>query len=205
MAFVPAPNIVQLEFRVSLDGQQCENRVMVDCLVPVTEAIVGQLAAVGRDWMINHEKNFLTGDVTLVACQATDMSALNGSQVLINLPADTTGEQDGPTEPNEVSFCIKLGSGSRGRSARGRFYVVGVPRPFVSANRVTGAWADQVTSNLVALADAVSDWGGKLVIVSYISQGVPRPGGPVYFEVVTIGYTDLIVDSQRSRRPGVGT
>jgi len=42
-------------------------------------------------------------------------------------------------------------------------------------------------------------------VVSYISNKVPRPGGPVYFPVVSFQYEDLVVDSMRRRKPGVGT
>jgi hypothetical protein len=42
-------------------------------------------------------------------------------------------------------------------------------------------------------------------VMSRVSGGVPRPGGPVYYPITTVVSTDDIVDSQRRRKPGNGS
>jgi len=51
----------------------------------------------------------------------------------------------------------------------------------------------------------MTDNGYAWVVVSYITNLEPREGGPVYYPITTISITDLVVDSQRKRKPGNGT
>lgn len=205
MPFVPAPNIVMVEVRALLAGQHVENRFMVDVLTAVTPTLVDDVANAVNVWAQGTYFDHLPAAVQLSEVVATDMSVAEGTQVTIAPTGTFVGALDTPAMPNEVTFCISLRSGSRGRSARGRAYVLAITRDAVTGNDYLAARADQHVSDFQALIDAMTTAGWALVVVSYISGGAPRVGGPVYFPITTPLYTDLTVDSMRKRKPGVGS
>lgn len=206
MPFVPAPNIVQVEMRAIHNAQKVENRVMVNVLTDPTPAILSELAILAWDWWELTYAPLLPITVLLNEVVTTDMSAVDGGQVTYAPDATTTGENASGELPNEVSVCVSLRTGSRGRSARGRFFTLGVSvDTMADANNIETTYASALTSALGALITAIDTAGYQMSIVSYISDGVPRPGGPVYYAVSTAVITDTIVDSQRRRKPGVGS
>jgi len=205
MAFVPAPNIVMVEARCLLAGQMIENRWMVDALTTVDAGIVQEVAGVVSAWVRGNYFDQMTDDVTLTEIVATDMSTQNGTQFVIVPETTEAGAIAGGTMPNEVTMCVSLRTGNRGRSARGRTYVLTVPRTKVSGNNIDATWAGLVKASFEDLVSELDAAGFKLAIVSYRANKAPRPGGPVYFFVTDIVITDLVVDSMRSRKPGVGS
>jgi hypothetical protein len=64
--------------------------------------------------------------------------------------------------------------------------------------------AADLVADFTALRTAITGAGWEWVIASYIADGAPRVGGPVYFPILSVAFQDLIVDSMRSRKPGVG-
>lgn len=206
MAFVPAPNIVQVEFRCLRLGQQVENRVMVNVLTAPTPAILQNVAIEAWNWWENLHAPVLPADVNLREVVATDMSLQNGAQFTYAPDTTTVGGLAGTALPNEVSLCVSLRSGVRGRSARGRWFMLGLTNNvLLDPNNVTPAHAANCAASLNALRTAIEALGYVIVIVSYIANGAPRPGGPVYFVVTSALIVDNVVDSQRRRKPGVGS
>jgi len=205
MAFVPAPNIVQVELRATLAGQNIENRLMVDALEPVTETNLADITNLVSNWAQSTYFDHLPSAVVLREVVGTDLTTQNGQQHTIAPEGGIGGGLSGEPMPNEVTLCVSLRSGNRGRSARGRLYVLALEKVQVSGNNVSGTLAANFVADMEALIDVLTTAGYALVIVSYISNKVPRPGGPVYFPVTTAVVTDLVVDSMRRRKPGVGS
>jgi hypothetical protein len=205
MAFVPAPQIVMAEIRALFAGQKIENRVMIDTLAAVTPAVVDDVANIVDVWAQASYFPVLPSRVVLNSVVATDMSAQDGSQHTITPEATVVGGLAAEVMPNETTFCIGLKSNSRGRSARGRFYVLGLARPDVTDNDLSAVRANSFVAALDDLIERVSTAGWRLVVVSYVTNNAPRPGGPVYYEIVNATFSDLVVDSMKSRKPGVGT
>jgi hypothetical protein len=204
MAFVPAPNIVQVQLFMTFAGQQIENRWNIDVLEVPTATDVRNVAESIFDWCNAHYRVVTTGDVTFRSVLATDLTTANGVQHEVIFPSNTLGEVDGPSMPNEVTLAVALKSASRGRSANGRSFIASLARSLVVANNVDATFAGLVVAAFQALIDLEVANGWQLVIVSYVANKVPRPGGPVYFPVLTAKVTDLVVDSQRRRKPGNG-
>jgi hypothetical protein len=75
----------------------------------------------------------------------------------------------------------------------------------VDNNHVTTAYAGVVAGDLGVLLSDITALSKAWVIVSYISNKAPRPGGPVYFPVTSTVCIDTTVDSMKRRKPGVGT
>lgn len=204
MPFIPAPNLVMVEVRALLDGQHIENRFNIDVLTAVTPTLVDNVANIVNNWTQATYFDHIPSAVELTEVVATDMSVADGTQVTIAPTGAFVGALTSDPMPNEVTFCISLRSGSRGRSARGRAYVLAITRDAVTGNQLLAARADQHKADFQQLVTDITTAGWQLVVASYISGGAPRPGGPVYFPITTALYTDLTVDSMRKRKPGVG-
>jgi hypothetical protein len=206
MPFVPAPNIVQIEYRCTMDNQQVENRHFINNFGPPTPAELQAFASGGWSWWDLTYSPLISDAVTLREVVATDMSTQNGEQYTYAPNTETTGQAAGGSMPNEVAFCISLRSGARGRSARGRWYVFGIPRGAQqTTNNMSAAAAEALRAALQTRITALGAANKPMTIVSYFSNGGPRPGGPVYFLVNTATIVDTTFDSQRRRKPGVGS
>ena len=205
MPFVPAPTIIMAEARATVDGQHEENRFMCRSLSAIDAAQLQAVAIAVWDWWETSYSQVLTSSVLLNEVVATDMSEENGGQYTYAPDATTTGEFGGISMPNEVSLCISLRTGNRGRSARGRYYQLNVGQEGMDGiNTVSGSYAAAAVAaggDLISALSAIA----PLTIVSYIHNGAPRVGGPVYFDVTSAVLVDRIVDSMRTRKPGVGT
>ena len=205
MPFVPATNVVMVEARCILEGQHVENRFM--CLSPsaVDAAKLEAVANAVDAWWEGAYANILPDTVLLTEIIATDLSVENGDQFTFVPSGEVRGAIVGGALPNEVSLCISFRSGFRGRSARGRMYSIAVPI-------VAMATANDVASSFVVSANAVGQSLidnlaaiAPLVVLSYVSTGAPRVGGPITFVVTSASVTDPTVDSMKRRKPGVGT
>jgi hypothetical protein len=134
------------------------------------------------------------------------MSAADGDQVTYAPDTTTTGERTSTSLPNEVAVCVSLRTSARGRSARGRFYALSVCNDqMVDNNNLSVVAAGQYVSVVGNLLTRITDAGYQATIVSYRSNNAPRPGGPVYYPITGATLVDNIVDSQRRRKPGVGS
>lgn len=204
MPFVPAPNIIMVEARCTMDGQNVENRFMCHSPSAVDAAMVEDVAIAVWNWWENDYATVLTNQVTLREVVATDLTVADGVQFTYAPDTTTTGTFGGVPLPNEVSLCISLRTGNRGRSARGRYFQLQVPEDArLGANTITPTYAALAVGAGTALIAAL-DSLAPLTIVSFISNNAPRPGGPVYFHVTSALIVDNVLDSMRSRKPGVG-
>jgi hypothetical protein len=206
MPFVPAPNVVMVEWRCNRNGQRIENRLMIDLLTAPTLALMNQLRVDMWNWWENFHSTVLHSEVQLSEVVVTDMSVQNGNQVVYAPDTTTVGQMGGFALPNEVSMCVSLRSGARGRSARGRWYQLSVSDAQLNGtNTMSPAAPTAICGTMTQLLADITAEGFAPVIVSYQSNGVPRPGGPVYFVIQNATIVDPIVDSMRRRKPGVGS
>jgi hypothetical protein len=205
MPFVPAPNIVSVEVRALLDGQRIENRFTIDALTTVTPTIVADIANVVNNWAQSSYFDFLPHNVSLSEVVATDLTTVDGAQYSIAPTGPFVGAIAANALPNEVSLAISLRTGNRGRSARGRSYVLALPTDEVSGNYVAGGFAALLVGSFDTLRTDIATGGWAWSIVSYRTDNAPRVGGPVYYLITSVLVTDLTVDSMRRRKPGVGS
>lgn len=205
MPFVPAPNIVQVEFRSTLQDQNIENRLMFNMLSSPSAAEIDELAVNCLAWAAEEYFPLLPADIHLNAVVATDMGEQNGYQKTLVPDPAVNGGQVANAMANQITMAVQLKSASRGRSANGRSFVLGLPSNLVVRNNINNAHADGLVAAFQALIDDTVTDGKQLSIVSYRANKVPRPGGPVYFPVITASVADYLVDSQRRRKPGVGS
>jgi hypothetical protein len=206
MPFVPAPNIVMVEWRCLNALQRIENRIMVNMLTAPTAPEMSDLVDLAINWWDSAASVQMSSTVALTEVVATDMSTLNGIQISAAPGTPVTGVDNSGAKPNEVSFCVSLRTGNRGRSARGRLYWLAITNDQMQdANNMKSAKANDIIGACNVLREDIATAGWQWSIVSYRTNNAPRPGGPVYFPITTCIYTDLLVDSMKRRKPGVGT
>lgn len=205
MPFVPSPDVMQVEFRYLLEGQRCENRIMVDALGTVTDALLESTAILAWNWWEATYSPSVGTNTFLSEVLVTDMSAADGGQFTYAPDSATHGAMGSPL-PNEAAFCISLRTSGRGRSARGRWFACSLSGADRSdPNTLTVGYVSDLVSALNVLRAALETAGTPWVIVSYRNGGIPRPGGPVKYLVQNCIATDNLIDSQRRRKPGVGS
>lgn len=199
MPFVAAPNIVQVEVRGTKDGRNVENRIFVNVFhAPTAADLTAISVALGP--IINAEwRPLLPTDVNLVELHLRSMHTQNDIELSSPFFVPSPGTAGGPPLPNLNTVCASLRTAFTGRSARGRLYWMGLTEQIVTGNIVDLAFLNSVQSALRSVRNAITALGFGWTIVSYIANGAPRVGGPVYFLVQDIIFVDSIVDSQRGR------
>lgn len=205
MPFVPAPNVAMVEMRAVRNLQKVENRITVDCFAEPSPTMLEDLAVACWNWWEGDYAPLLVSECILSEVVATSLHEENGPQFTYAPDTTTTGTLVAVPLPNEVSFCVSLRSGFRGRSARGRFFVLSLgDSQMQTTNTIKATAADDLTGAVQVLIGNIAALGFAMSVVSYRTNNAPRVGGPVYFPITSAIATDFGVDSMRSRKPGVG-
>jgi hypothetical protein len=204
MPFVPAPNIVEMQFRTTWAGQRAMNRIHVNVFTAPTQALCQSVANAGLTWWTGNVVTLTPAALELREVFVKDISVANGFQATASPAGPLPGTNGSPSLPNNVSICASIRTGLTGRSARGRWYWQGLSESQVTDSTVSAGVLTSIDAALTNLASAIAALGFNWQIVSFQSAGVPRPGGPVYFAVSDIVFVDAFVDSQRRRLPGRG-
>lgn len=207
MPFVPAPNIVSCEIRALFDGQQVENRINIDVGQSPTEATCGAVADIVGQWVIDSYAPLLPSAVVLREVYVKSLESQEGAEATYVFDPFLPGGRAEAPMPNETTLCLSLRSGSIGRSARGRTYVLGICKVSQVGNNIVPVDGEAFRSafDQLRVLLTASELPYQWVIVSYRHNKAPRPGGPVYYDVRSVGLTDFTLDSQRRRKPGNGT
>jgi len=120
------------------------------------------------------------------------------------LPSPVTGSRTGDALPAQCCFCVTHLTGFTGRSNRGRTYFGPLAEQDTSNDTLSVGRADGFRNGLVSIRNVMANAGWQHVVVSRVRNGVRLP---VAATVPVIGYryTDLFIDSQRRRKPGIGS
>jgi len=205
MPFIPVDNVAQIEFLFRLDSQSIENTYYVTRFAALDLAALTEIADIGLAWLASDYFPQLSNLITCVGVKVTDLTnAFAGTYTAVP-GSPLAGGVAQPSEPGNVALCIKHLTGSRGRSFRGRSYVPAIPHTSMTGtNTINATFANAMVDAFQALdADYVAAIYTP-VVVSRFSGGVSRITG-VATEILNHAYTDLTVDSMRTRLPGRGS
>src|SRR5215216_2707941 len=184
MPFVPVTNTVLAELRMTADNQFVENTLYFEYLSLPTLAEMTTLGQALIDWWDANIAPLTWVGVELREVVVTSLNSGTGLQATVVPAVTQLGELNVSALPMNVSLTISFRTGLRGRSFRGRNYVVGlVEGQTTGANQI-----DSATS--AAFVDANGD-------------PIPRAAG-VTTPITSVLVVDNIVDSQRRRLPGRG-
>lgn len=200
MPFVPVPATVKAQWFYTYNGQPCMNRLHISTpsTLPTAsdcQVIANQLG----NWWVNAARQLVPATCALREVLVQSIAEQNGPQATFVTGLPASGAHPVAALPSNVTFCVSLRSGLVGRSARGRWYWVGLAEDQVTDNIVEANWATDIVTVMQQLILDIDTLSSQPVIVSYISNGIPRPGGPVKFIVTTALAIDNVVDSQRGR------
>jgi hypothetical protein len=209
MPFVPVPNAALAEIRMTVDSQQVENTLW---FAGTTEPDAPSLVTLANNvagWWIDNYAPLVGAEVILREVYVSSQHSADGPTSTFVPPVTTTGAISEEVMPNNVALTVSFRTAFRGRSRRGRNYVVGLVQSQVVVNTITAAVAASWIDAYEAVGTAVSGTGFTWVVASRFS-GVDADGRPIpraegiVTPVSAVVIVDRIVDSQRRRLPGRG-
>lgn len=202
MAFVPVPNVAQLEYIYTWDGQVVQNVLHYGSASLIDTAALNGLTAAALTWWSANLRASISSACSLIAVRATDLTTQTGPVVedTTGLPLAGTGSSS--AQPNNVTVAIKLITASRGRSFRGRVYHVGLPGTAVTANEITSTIRTNLRNAYLAALTLGTAPTWTLVVASKFTNNAPRTEGLA--TTVTDVSVNPTVDSQRRRLPERG-
>lgn len=204
MPFIPVPNTVMVELYYTQDAQQMENTLYFSRADTWDATEMTALADVINQWVITNISPLQNNTVAFRGCKVTDLTTATSGVVERLLAVSQNGGSAAAPLPNGTSLAIKFLTGGRGRSSRGRNYIVGLGEDQVNGNFVspTVAQAYVAAYNLLNVP-ANLPTGVFWVVVSRHLNKLPRTTG-IAQDVTGAAITDTIIDSQRRRLPGRG-
>lgn len=141
---------------------------------------------------------YLSSDISYVSTTVTGLNDPLDYKYTADGAGGVAGGIASPTLPLNVAWVVKYTTGLTGRSARGRNYIGGIPEGAVTGNALVVSTAEAIVSELVGFKDQIDAEGWTQVIVSRYFNNAKRVIG-VTLPVTGVGYTDLRVDTRRSR------
>ena len=199
MAFQAVPNTAAITFVCSQNNENVVNTVHAEKIAGYDGADIIALADAMDVAFKNHVVPQMVIDVLYLR---TEVRGLNSENDFLATNNDNTqlGDIAGPGLPNNVTLSLKKSSARTGRSARGRWFWVGLAAGELTGNE--NLLDANVAANKAIALDAVRGdivlAGWDAVIVSRFSGGVQRAFG-VTFEWLTTTVVNNEIDSQRGR------
>lgn len=197
-------------YRMSVEGRLWANTVVVTFGFLQSSVTGGFL---GQQLIDDFQANALT---ELRACSTTDLvwdwirvrDVVPGTSASAeeNMTTNNAGTGLAPTQSNQVASIVSWYTNRSGRSYRGRTYIPALSSASVSAGgTISGAALTALNAfrtKMINTYGASSSGSFKLVIISHVNNGLPRPS-PIG-TLVQSGQVRTIAGTQRRRRLGVG-
>lgn len=202
--YFPVPNCLQVDM-IYIQGDASttvENVYHVASTATKDQAFLSSLEAVFESWENTTAKLQRATSVVLQKIIVRDLSDPNGNT--LTKAVNITGTHAGTHLPNHNTFAVKMDTGKRGRSFRGRVYHIGVNLADISAfsdNALDATRAAAIVAAYQGLITNVATFGAGLVVVQR-KRANEWINPPVTHPILTATYTDLNIDSQRRRLPG---
>jgi len=201
MAFVPAPNIVEVFLEFVVNGKAGIGWVLHYEHTNATwlPASFDDLGDSLKAWFNTLMKPQMHTSSALQRIRMRDLTTQNGAIYDYSDGLPIGGTLAGSPVTNNVAFSLKKNTGFAGKSMRGRIYqmgfvetdTIGNTLDSTRANAYVTAWTDALF-----FTGSTDDFG--MVLVSKYSGGAPRATALVT-DVTSISYADLTVDTRRDR------
>lgn len=202
--FIQVPGVFKVQLVYSLYSQRIENVLNVKSGGSLLGADADRIETVFAAWWNASARAQVGPQCSLVLIVLDALDDASGLHREYTTGWSPAGTSTGTCYPNNVTSSVKLATGLRGRSFRGRMYW-----PGLTGNQITGLQLQSATQTAIQTAvnllrtNLTSDSAGdKLVVVSYRTGGVWRASGVA--TEVTAATVHLNLDSQRRRLAGRG-
>lgn len=201
--YQPVVGVVQCQLFGRVDGQVTINDLYFQASGAVTPTNMNSLAIAVAGWFGGNLAPLLSDDWSSERVIATDLTTATGFRT--EQAAVTIGGVTGEANPNNVAACVSFRTDQRGRSARGRNFVPGIPGAAVTLNTLDPAFITDLLDAYLLLMGAGSFLAGwEMVVVSRFTAGAARVSG-LAIPVTNILMVGNSVRSMRSREIGHGS
>jgi len=201
-AFIPVPNVCQLESFYTSGGQQMENVFHLQQDTPFDLSRLEDACTDLETWINANWHGVASEDISWVGARATSLESDSAPSFEPTIAEPVDGTITSPILPLNCAAVISWKTALRGRSYRGRTYHVGLTESTVDNSTINSTMrGGLVTAYLALLAVFVAD-DLQPVIVSRYHDLAPRTTGVA--TAITSLACDDTVDSQRRRLPGRG-
>jgi hypothetical protein len=204
MPFVPFERTAQVNVRYTYQGQQVENTLYFDRLEGWDTAALEALADSLTSSLNTLVMPFMPTSLTLRELYLIDLSADDAEGVTYTAGLPQAGLIAGDAMPSNVTITASFRTNGRGRSARGRNFLLGIMEDQVSNNLVSLTFTDIWSEFFDVLLGLGASEGFVWVVASRIADGEPRALGQTR-PITAYTFVDQTVDSQRRRLPGRGS
>jgi hypothetical protein len=205
MAFQPVPNVYAIHQRATLHAQQIENIHYLEGTGGVA-LDVADIANKAHEAWIAHMLPPLSDEYILRETYVVDLTEEIAPTAQKVTTPNPNGGDVAEALPGSIALCLSLRTAFRGRSARGRQYISGLPTTYQNNNSITQLGSQAIVDGFnqywSELTTNVVD--SQLVIVSRVQNKVVLPQGITY-AVNAVIVTDNHIDSQRRRLHGRGS
>ena len=199
MAFQPVPDTAEVTLVFTQNGENITNTFHAEKPGGYNLGEISALADLVDNSVAANIRPVITIDCTYVRTEVRGLAVEND---LFDVDGTNGGPGADPTEglPNSVTLSLKKSSGFTGRSARGRWYWIGLPVNALDTNEnfLTAARAADAVIAVNTLRGDVLAGPWTPVIVSRFAGGVQRPVGVTFDWIDTVAVNNG-VDSQRGR------
>lgn len=210
MPFVPVANTALAEIRMQANAQQVENTLWFEFLSPPDEDALGTLCNQLFTWWTTHYAPLVSSVVQLREITATSMDT-DSSPIAAFTPATLTlGGAAANIAPNNVTLSVSFRTALRGRSFRGRNYIIGLTEDQIAGNQVIAGVTTLWQAAYAELLESASTPDSVWVIASRFSgiggtppAPLPRAAG-ITTPVTSVVVVDDNIDSARRRLTGRG-
>jgi len=204
MPFIPVPNVLQAELRFDYGSQKCENVVYFEGSAGVTPVLASSLGGQLVSWWNTHFKTPSPTVMGLREVYITDLTSATSFTVSYVAGLPSFGLSAVDPLPFNCAHCVSFRTAARGRSGRGRNYVMGLSDSEAAASTISTTRVNLDVAAYAALVGAGTFVAGlQFVVVSRFLDGNPRTVG-LARPVTSVLSVDSVMDSMRRRLPGRG-
>jgi hypothetical protein len=209
MPFVPVALTAEVELRYLAANQRCENTLYFRKETSWTASDLNTLGLNVIAWWLTNMAPLISTDVGLREAYCTSLASATAPAATVPAAPGDAGESAFPMDANNVSLAISFRTDVRGRSARGRNYIIGIPKQNVALSEVDSILVGQYVAAYDLLRTAPPAPADDWVVVSRFSgvdvngDPIPRAAGVVNI-ITAVLAVDNTVDSQRRRLPHRG-
>lgn len=204
MPFVPAVNTAMVELRQSYLEQRCENTLYFQFATAPSESDLLALGEAIYNWWASNVAPQVNENCGLQEVFVTDLTT-DSSPAVSYIPGTLVfGANSSDPMPGGMSLAIKFSTNGRGRSSRGRNYVIGLSQNNVVGNSVLNDFVVAMVSAYNAILPVAEGIDVAWVVISRRHDNADRTTA-LRQPVTTVSATDSFIDSQRRRLAGRGT
>lgn len=203
MAFIPTEKCAKVAIHYTWEAQECISTLWFSL---VTEPTQGQLESladhIGQNF-VDMLKPSQASNCAMTKVTATRQASANDIQGVYIPAAPVAGTGVGDSLPLNGTWAITSRTALRGRSFRGRTFLVGLLTSILDdAGTGDGVTLAGIAAGFIQHLITVPEPGWVWVVVSHFAEGVARAAGlATPIEQVSV---DTLLDSQRRRLIGRG-